>query len=151
MEGNTAESRNLPVQNFPRVTGLAPAIFPSGQRGVCDGLPEGSGKRRSPRPRSTDPVVCVWRVCVCVCVWRVRARLTVLVLHRYSKELEESVHAMKRAVGQEQQRADEAEEKLAAVLSSGHIPLEVPALITDLENQVCAGHECLPRGHARVR
>ena len=100
-----------------------------------------------------------WCVCVCVCqadrlcvcVWRVRARLTVLVLHRYSKELEESVHAMKRAVGQEQQRADEAEEKLAAVLSSGHIPLEVPALITDLENQVCAGRECLPRGHARVR
>ena len=96
--------------------------------------------------------VCVCaRLTVCVCVWRVRARLTVLVLHRYSKELEESVHAMKRAVGQEQQRADEAEEKLAAVLSSGHIPLEVPALITDLENQVCAGRECLPRGHARVR
>ena len=109
------------------------------------------------RERERDSVcVCVC-VCVCqadrlcVCVWRVRARLTVLVLHRYSKELEESVHAMKRAVGQQQQRADEAEEKLAAVLSSGHIPLEVPALITDLENQVCAGRECLPRGHARVR
>ena len=57
-------------------------------------------------------------------------------LHRENRELQDSVVTLKLELDMVKQRALHSESKLEILLGSAHIPLEIPSLVADLENEI---------------
>ena len=57
-------------------------------------------------------------------------------LHRENRELQDSVVTLKSELDKVKQRALHSESKLEILLGSAHIPLEIPSLVADLENEI---------------